>query len=95
MKASAYAATGLEGLCIFSIIWTIVTSNITQRKIFSQSYDSCEIIQAKEIMELYSVTKLVTCDLVCVEVQMKSNKDGENQYKWVEWKMKLDLKAIY
>lgn len=46
-------------------------------------------------MELYSVTKLVTCDLVCVEVQMKSNKDGENQYKWVEWKMKLDLKAIY
>lgn len=52
-------------------------------------------LQAKEIMELYSVTKLGTCDLVCVEVQMKSNKDGENQYKWVEWKMKLDLKAIY
>lgn len=80
---------------VFSQSYEQLLPQTLHRKIFSQSYDSCELIQAKEIMELYSVTKLGTCDLVCIEVQMKSNKDGENQYKWVEWKMKLDLKAIY
>lgn len=69
-----------------------------QRKIFGQCYDARELIQAKEIMQPYSVTKLSTRDLVCIEVQMmrwKPNREGENQYRWVEWKTKLELKAIY
>lgn len=49
-------------------------------------------------MTPYAVTNLKTRDLVCIEVQMlrwKPNKEGENQYKWVEWKTKLELRAIH
>ena len=69
-----------------------------QKKIFSQSFDAREFIQAKEIMDTYTVTNLTTRDLVCIELQImrwKPDKSGDNQFKWVEWKMKLELKAIY
>ena len=69
-----------------------------QKKIFSQSFDACEFIQAKEIMDTYTITNLTTQDLVCIEVQImqwKPDKSSNNQFKWVEWKMKLELKAIY
>ena len=69
-----------------------------QKEIFSQSFDTHEFIQAKEIMDTYTVTNLTTWDLVCIEVQImqwKPDKSGNNQFKWVEWKMKLELKAIY
>lgn len=65
---------------------------------FSQCYDAREAIEAKELMTPYLVTKLDTRDLVCIEAQMmrwKPNKDGDNQYRWIEWRTKLELKAIY
>lgn len=49
-------------------------------------------------MTPYLVTKLESRDLVCIEAQImrwKPNKDGDNQYRWIEWKTKLELKAIY
>lgn len=46
----------------------------------------------------YPVTSLMTRDLVCLEVEVmrwKPNKDGDNQYRWVEWRTKLEMKTIY
>lgn len=69
-----------------------------QKKLFNQCFDAREVIQSKDIMEPYAATSLDTRDLVCLEVQMtrwKPSKEGDHLYKWIEWKAKLEMKAIY